>query len=64
MFSYSNIDLTHLGIQIVIVCAAVVILWLFVKSIKLIWKLLIVILIFFVLSFALPVVREWILKLF
>jgi len=64
MFSHSNMDLTHLGIQIAIVCAAVVILWLFVKSLKIIWKLLFVTLIFLVLSFALPAIREWMLNLF
>lgn len=64
MISHSNIDLNHLGIQIALICAAIVLLWLLVKSLKMIWKLLFVIGILLVLSFALPAVRQWIFSFF
>jgi len=64
MISRSNIDLNHLGIQIALVCAALVLLWLLVKSLKIIWKLLFVIGVLFALSFALPAVRQWIFSFF
>jgi len=64
MISYSNIDLDHLGIRIALICAAIVLLWLLVKSLKIIWKLLLVIGILLALSFALPAVRQWILSFF
>ena len=64
MISYSNLDLNHLGIQIALICAAIILLWLLVKSLKIVWKLLFVIGILLILSFALPAVRQWILSYF
>jgi len=64
MISHSNIDLNHLGIQIALVCAALVLLWLLIKSLKIIWKLLFVIGVLLALSFALPAVRQWIFSFF
>jgi len=64
MISHSNIDLNHLGIQIALVCAALVLLWLLIKSLKIIWKLLFAIGILIALSFALPAVRQWIFSFF
>ena len=59
-----NIDLNHLGIQIALVCAALVLLWLLIKSLKIFWKLLFVIGILLALSFALHAVRQWIFSFF
>jgi len=59
-----NMDLNHLGMQIALVCAAIVLLWLLVKSLKIIWKLLFVVCILFALSFALPTARQWVLNFF
>ncbi len=64
MISLSNIDLNNLGIQIALVCAALVLIWLLVKSLKIIWKLLFVIGVLLALSFALPAVRQWIFTFF
>ena len=57
-------DITSLGVQIVIGLAIIVFLWLFIKTLKIIWKVVFIVLIFLVLSFALPALREWILNLF
>jgi len=57
-------DLDHLEIQIAIVCAAVVFLWLFLKALKIVWKLLLIALVFAALSFALPAIRQWIISFF
>jgi len=57
-------DLNHLGVQLAIVCVTVVSLWLFIKTLKIIWKLFFLFLIFLALSFALPAVREWIFSLY
>jgi len=54
----------HLGIQIAIVLASIVFLWLFIKTLKLIWKLLLITSVFLGLSFALPAVRDWIMNFF
>jgi len=64
MISPSNIDLNQLGIQIALICAAIALLWLLAKSLKIIWKLLFVIAILLALSFALPAVRQWIFSFF
>jgi len=64
MIPHSNIDLNNFGVQIALVCAAIVLLWLLVKSLKMIWKLLFVIGILLALSFALPAVRQWIFSFF
>lgn len=64
MISLSNIDLDNLGIQVALVCAALVLIWLLVKSLKIIWKLLFVIGVLLALSFALPAVRQWIFTFF
>lgn len=54
----------HVGIQIITVLIAIVLLWLLVKSLKMIRKLLFVFGILFALSFALPAVRQWIFRFF
>lgn len=64
MISLSNIDLDNLGIQVALVCAALVLIWLLVKSLKIVWKLLFVISVLLALSFALPAVRQWIFTFF
>jgi len=64
MISHSNIDLNHVGMQIALICAAIALLWLLVKSLKIIWKLFFMIGILLVLSFALPAVRQWIFSFF
>ena len=57
-------DITALKTQIVMALAALVILWIFFKVLKLIWKITVVFLIFVGLSFALPTMREWIFGFF
>jgi len=64
VMSYSNIDFNHLGIQIALICAAIVLLWLLIKSLKIIWKLFFIVGILLALSFALPAVRQWIFSFF
>ena len=58
------IDFNNLTIQIGIVFVSIVVLWLLLKALKIIWKLLFIVLIFLALSFALPAVRQWILGFF
>ena len=57
-------DITDLKIQILIVLVAVVVLWVLFKAVKLIWKFVLIFLIFLGLSFALPAIREWVFGLF
>jgi len=57
-------DLDNLGIQIAIVCGIAVLLWLFLKALKIVRKLLLIILVLIPLSFALPAIRQWILSFF
>jgi len=57
-------DIHHLGTQIVIILVAVAFLWLLFKVIKLFWKLTLIFMIFLVLSFLFPAVREWVFNLF
>jgi len=64
VLSHLNMDLNHLGIQIAVVCATIVFLWLFIKSLKIVWKLLFIVLVFLALSFALPAIRQWIFSFF
>jgi hypothetical protein len=57
-------DFNHLATQVGIVLAAIMILWLFLKTLKIVWKIFFVVLIFLALSFALPAIRQWIFSLF
>ncbi len=57
-------DFNNLAVQIGIVFASILILWLFLKALKIVWKLFFVILIFLALSFALPAIRQWLFSFF
>ena len=57
-------DITDFKTQILIVLAAIVVLWILFKALKLIWKFVFIFLIFLGLSFALPAIREWVFGLF
>jgi len=57
-------DFNNLGTQIVIALVAIVSLWLLLKTMKIVWKFLLILLILLALSFALPAMREWILNFF
>jgi len=57
-------DFSNLGVQIGIVLAALLVLWLAVKTLKFVWKLLIIILIIAIVSLAFPSARQWILSFF
>jgi len=56
-------DIERLAIQFLIVLAALAILWLFIKTLKIAWKIFVIVTVFLALSFALPAIREWIFSL-
>jgi len=55
-----HIDFNNSLIQIVLVCAAAGFLWVTVKSLKVIWKLLVIALVCLALLFIFPATRQWI----
>lgn len=57
-------DITDLKIQIIIVLAGVAALWVLFKALKWAWRIGVVVLIFFGLSFILPAMRKWAFSLF
>lgn len=57
-------DITDLRTQILIVLVAVAALWVLFKALKLIWKFLVIVLLFLGLSFALPAIRDWVFNFF
>jgi len=57
-------DINHVGMQMAIVFGVIVLLWLFLKTLKIIWKLALIICVFCALSFLLPAIRDWILSFF
>ena len=57
-------DFSHVTTQVMFVFIAAVFLWIFLKTLKIIWKISLVIILFSALSFALPAIREWVLGLF
>jgi len=64
MRSLETMDFNHLGMQIIVVLIAIAFLWLFIKTLKIVWKLFFVISVFLALSFALPAIRQWIFSFF
>jgi len=60
-------EISGLGMQIVIVFLVILFVWLFLrvfrKTVKVLWKVLLVCLVLLALSFVLPAVREWVFNL-